>query len=229
MAQGEGAKERASALAGSATQEARAVAAAARGEASAVASEMKGQALNLVEQAKSAIRGQASDGTARAAGALDSLSTRLHALADGDADKAGDLRRFAGDLGETLGRLAGRLDERGLDGMVDELQAFARRRPGVFLAAAATAGFVAGRLFRSGMAESESGSSGGTRAVPTSSTGPISAPTGSTGPAWASPTGSSDRTSVSSTGASDPAWVSSTGAGAALPGEGAPRDSEGLR
>jgi hypothetical protein len=50
------------------------------------------------------------------------------------------------------------VSERGFDGLVDDVQSFARRRPGVFLAAAAATGFVAGRLFRGAQAAANAGS-----------------------------------------------------------------------
>ena len=45
-----------------------------------------------------------------------------------------------------------RLEGGGASGIADELSTFARRRPGTFLAAAALAGFAAGRLARAGTA-----------------------------------------------------------------------------
>ena len=59
-----------------------------------------------------ALRQQASAGTDRAAGTLDQIAGRLRALADGDSEQAGDLQRYARDLGDRLGGVAGRLQER---------------------------------------------------------------------------------------------------------------------
>ena len=55
--------------------------------------------------------------------------------------------------------MADRLNSKGFDGVVDDVQAFARRRPGAFLAIAAATGFVAGRLFRGAQASSSSDTS----------------------------------------------------------------------
>ena len=120
-----------------------------------------GVATTARDEARTALRHQASDGTSRAAGAMDQLAGRLRALADGDTEQAGDLQRYARDLGDRLGGVAGRMQDRGLDGLVDDVQDFARRRPGLFLAAAAGAGFAAGRLFRGAKADAEAGSSSG--------------------------------------------------------------------
>ena len=48
-------------------------------------------------------------------------------------------------------RSPSRLEDRGIEGVVDDVSRFARRRPGVFLLAAAGAGFVVGRFVRSGV------------------------------------------------------------------------------
>jgi hypothetical protein len=155
-------KDKATDVATTAKDEVRGVAGDARSEASAVVSEAGTQARHLADEARIALRQQASDGTSRAAGAVDQLAGRLRALADGDTEQAGDLRRYAQDLGDRLGGVAGRINDRGLDGLVDDVQRFARRRPGMFLAVAAGAGFAAGRFFRGAKAESDasSGSTG---------------------------------------------------------------------
>ena len=179
-------KDKATDVATTARDEARGVAGDARSEAGAVVSEAGTQARALADEARSALRRQASDGTYRAAGTLDQIAGRLRALADGDAEQAGDLQRYARDLGDRISGAAGRLQERGLDGLVDDVQRFARRRPGVFLAVAAGSGFVAGRLFRGAKADAESSapsgnghaSSGGvstpgTTALPSAGPGPV--------------------------------------------------------
>ena len=140
-------KDRATDVATTARDEVRDVAGDARSEASAVVAEAGTQARHLADEARTAIRRQASDGTSRAAGAVDQLAGRLRALAAGDPEQAGDLRRYAQDLGDRLGGVAGRMNDRGLDGLVEDVQRFARRRPAMFLAVTAAAGFAAGRVF----------------------------------------------------------------------------------
>jgi hypothetical protein len=141
-------KDKATGVATTAKEEARDVAGDARSEASAVVSEAGNQARHLADEARIAVRHQASDGARRAAAAVDQLAGRLRALADGDTEQAGDIRRHAGDLGDWLGGVAGRINDRGFDGLVDDVRRFARRRPGMFLAVAAGAGFAGGRIFR---------------------------------------------------------------------------------
>jgi hypothetical protein len=154
-------KDRATDVATIARDEARGVAGDAGSEAAAVVSEAGAQARAVADDARTTLRRQASEGTSRAAGAIDQLAGRLHALADGEVDQAGDLRRQAHDLGDRLGGMAGRMQQRGLDGLVDDVQDFARRRPALFLAAAAGAGFAAGRLFRGAKADAEAADSSG--------------------------------------------------------------------
>jgi hypothetical protein len=154
-------KDRATDVATTARDEARGVAGDVRDEAAAVVSEAGTQARALADEARHALRQQASDGTSRAAGAVDQLAGNLRALADGNAEQAGELRRYARDLGDRLGGVAGRMQERGLDGLVDDVQNFAHRRPGLFLAAAAGAGFAAGRLFRGAKADADSSEGAG--------------------------------------------------------------------
>jgi hypothetical protein len=173
QSQQSGAAERAAEVATGARDEARSVARDARQEAGSVASEAAAQARGVADETRSALRSQARQGTERAASALDQAGGRLRSLAEGNPEGAGELRRYADQAGERLQAAASRLDERGFDGMVDDLQSFARRRPGVFLAVAAGAGFLAGRFFRSAKAAEEEngqGPSGNGRAVAASPT-----------------------------------------------------------
>jgi hypothetical protein len=68
------------------------------------------------------------------------------------------LPRYLDDVQEHVRGWASRLEQRGPQGVMDDMSRFARRRPGLFLAGAVGAGFVAGRLVRasSGQAESTS-------------------------------------------------------------------------
>jgi hypothetical protein len=152
-----GAAERAGQVAGVARDEARDVAGDVREEATAVASEAATQVHNVVDSTRSALRSQARQGTERASGALGDLGSQLRALAEGDREGAGEVGRYANEAGARLRSMADRLNSKGFDGVVDDVQAFARRRPGAFLALAAASGFVAGRLFRGAQAASSSG------------------------------------------------------------------------
>jgi hypothetical protein len=58
-------------------------------------------------------------------------------------------------LGEGGRRAADYLEDRGPEGLLDDVQEFARRKPGTFLLIAAAAGFAVGRLGRAAMAASK--------------------------------------------------------------------------
>jgi hypothetical protein len=157
-----GAAERASQVAGAARDEARDVAGDVRAEAQAVASEAATQVHNVLDSTRSALRSQARQGTERASGTLGDLGSQFRALAEGDREGAGEVGRYANEAGARLRSIADRLNSKGFDGVVDDVQSFARRRPGAFLAIAAASGFVAGRLFRgaAGASSSEASSAG---------------------------------------------------------------------
>jgi hypothetical protein len=151
-----GAADRAGQVAGAARDEATNVAGDARQEAKAVASEAATQVHNVVDTTRSALRTQARENTDRASGALGELASKFRALAEGDREGAGQLGSYADEAGARLRSMADRLSSRGFDGVVDDVQAFARRKPGAFLAIAGATGFVAGRLFRGAQAASSS-------------------------------------------------------------------------
>ncbi len=163
-------KEVAGNAAATAADEAKRVASTAADQARSVVQEVKEQASGLVGQAQGELRQQADARSSDAAGSLRTLSDRLQALTDGRPDEAGPLNGY---LDEARGRVAGlatRLDERGVDGVLSDVSRFAQRRPGLFLLAAAGAGFVAGRLVRSG-ARAVNGDGSGTD-TPTATVSP---------------------------------------------------------
>jgi hypothetical protein len=135
----------------------RQVAGEVAGQASVVVGEARAQLQSLVGQTKDELGAQLSSRGEQAAGGLRSLSGQLQALADG---RPGDAGPLAGYVGEARGRVeafARRLDEGGPQGVLDDVTAFARRRPGVFLAGAALAGLVVGRAVRAGAAANKEG------------------------------------------------------------------------
>jgi hypothetical protein len=82
-------------------------------------------------------------------------------------------------------RVADYLAENGPDGVLREVQDFARRRPGTFLAVAAAAGFVVGRLGKGVLGAGSSDD--GTSASQYRSSSAVPPAAGSS--AWTSPTG----------------------------------------
>jgi hypothetical protein len=79
---------------------------------------------------------------------LRGLAGQIQALVEGRRDEAGAAGDYARQAGDKVNQLAGRLEQGGFDGLVDDVRRFARQRPGLFLVGAAAAGFAAGRMIR---------------------------------------------------------------------------------
>jgi hypothetical protein len=107
------------------------------------------QLRTVIDRTREEARTQAEEKAKRAAEGLRTASTQLRALADGRPAEAGQMRDLVSSLTDQLGQWASRLDG-GMDGVMQDMGRFARRRPGAFLGLAALAGFAAGRLVRVG-------------------------------------------------------------------------------
>lgn len=113
--------------------------------ASETMSEAGAQTRELVDQARSQVRSQANAQTRRVSEMTRDFSDELRSMAE-HGDDSSQLTSLARDGAQRLDRFSTRLDQRGLDGTLEDVKRFARRRPGVFLAACAGAGFMLGRL-----------------------------------------------------------------------------------
>jgi hypothetical protein len=139
-------KDQASDLAGSSVQAGKHVGDVAREQASGVAAEAGRQGRNLIEQAQGQLHEQAAEGQQRVAKKLLSLSDELRSMAENsNQGVAVDITQQAASRVRDAGHW---LEKREPGQVVNEVQSFARRRPGVFLVLAAGAGLVAGRLTR---------------------------------------------------------------------------------
>jgi hypothetical protein len=132
-------------------------------QARQVKDEVASQARGLVDQAKTELRDQSRSQADQAAQAIRRVGDQAEALAEGRPQDAGAVADYVRQGGEKARQVAKRLDERGIDGVLSDVQDFARRKPGVFLLGCAAAGFAAGRLIRGGTASSggSDGSSNG--------------------------------------------------------------------
>ncbi|WP_457947389.1 hypothetical protein ACTAQI_16880 [Pseudarthrobacter sp. alpha12b] len=141
------AKEEASNVAGEAASAAQGVAQTAKSEAANVAHEAKANAQDLLHQAKSGLTSQAGTQQQKAAEGIRNISSQLHSMASAPDQQgmAGDLVRQAA---ERTSSMATWLENREPGDLLDEVQRFARNRPGTFLLLAAGAGVLAGRLTR---------------------------------------------------------------------------------
>lgn len=122
----------------------------AKEQAQQVAGEVKTQARGVVGDARERLGEQARLQNDRLAEGLRRLADDLMGMAAQrrDSPAATVVTRVA-DGGR---QMADYLAEHGPDGVLAEVQDFARRRPGAFLAVAATSGFVVGRLARGTLA-----------------------------------------------------------------------------
>ncbi|MEU3451818.1 hypothetical protein AB0H29_32030 [Streptomyces thermolilacinus] len=146
---GEVAKEQASATASRAGQAGREVAGSAAEQAKAVAGEARQQVGSAVRDLRGRVREEGQGQTERLAGTVRQWADDLEGMANnapGDSPARGVVAQVA-DGGR---RAADYLDQHGVDGLMGDLQDFARRRPGAFLGGAVLAGLVVGRLMKAG-------------------------------------------------------------------------------
>jgi len=142
------AQQNAREVADTAKEQATQVASDAKDKAADVAGTAKTEGRHLLSQARDELRAQAHEQQQRAASGLSATAEDLRSMADGSQrdGTASNLVRQASERADEIGRW---LADREPGEVLDEVRAFARRRPGVFIAAAAVAGVVAGRLTRS--------------------------------------------------------------------------------
>jgi uncharacterized phage infection (PIP) family protein YhgE len=140
------ATEAAGQTAATAAEGAKQVASEAAQQVTEVTRQATDQARELVGQAQNQLHEQATTQTQRAAEGLADVGRQIRALSDGQPDRAGFAADAARQLADKVEELAGRIEQRGFDGALDDLRTFARRRPGAFLLSAAATGFVVGRL-----------------------------------------------------------------------------------
>ncbi|MGN7201099.1 hypothetical protein [Arthrobacter sp. SAFR-044] len=141
------AKEEAADVARTAKGSAQNVAETAKDEAANVAHEAKANAQDLLHQAKSGLTSQAGTQQQKAAEGIRTISSQLHSMASAPDQQgmASDLVRQAA---ERTSSMASWLENREPGDLLNEVQRFARNRPGTFLLLAAGAGVLAGRLTR---------------------------------------------------------------------------------
>ena len=144
----ETAKQEASNVAGTAKDEAKHVARTAKEEAKEVGREARTQFSRLYDETRMELSDQAAQRQTKLADGLRSASDELQGMASSSSDGgvATDLVRQAA---QRLSGAASWLGDRNPSDVLDEVKRYARRRPVVFLGAAALAGVLVGRLTRS--------------------------------------------------------------------------------
>jgi hypothetical protein len=131
------------------------VADVAKSEVSNVATEAKYQTRNLVDQTRSQLRGQVTNQQSQLASTLNSWASELGSMASKSED-SGPMTDLAHEGSRRVGEISHWLDNHEPADLLDEVKRFARRRPFAFLALAAAAGVVAGRVTRGAVAANTS-------------------------------------------------------------------------
>ncbi|MBT3150881.1 hypothetical protein HTV45_08270 [Streptomyces sp. CHD11] len=171
------AKQAAGQVAGTAAEQARNVVGEARQQAGTVLEDLRGRAID-----------EADGQTRRAAGTLREWANDFSGLA-AHAEHDSPARSLAARAGDKGTRAADYLERQGVEGLVADLQGFARRRPGAFLGGALLAGLAVGRLAK--VTQSASGANGNGRAEVTAAPAPealpAAPPPGTAPPAPSSP------------------------------------------
>jgi len=142
------ATEKGKEVASTASDQAKAVGETARQQAGQVRQEVAHHGREVVTQATGKLREQGRAQTRELASTVRGWADQTRALAEGRPQEAGQIAPYARRAADGVADVAGKLEERGFEGVLDDLQRFARRRPGVFLLGAAVAGFGVGRLLR---------------------------------------------------------------------------------
>ncbi len=137
------AKDEAATVASSAVGAAGDVAGTAKQEVGNVLSESLEQAKDLTGQVKEQASQQLSSGSEKLTGSLRGLSEQLS-----NGDTSGIVGQVLSEAGTRVQSLADELERKGPQGVLSDLQDYARRNPGTFLIGMAAAGFLTGRLVK---------------------------------------------------------------------------------
>lgn len=151
-----------------------------KSETHVVAQDAKREIHDLYDEARRELTEQAGVQQERVAGGLRSISHELSSMAD-NAERPGVATELVSRASDRAEHMAFWLDHRSPGGILDEVKSFARRKPGTFIAAAAIAGLLAGRLTRALASDDSSGSQG------SGSSARVAGGTGSTGGSHAAP------------------------------------------
>lgn len=141
------AKEQATAVGQGAAQAGQQVASTAKDEAQNVVAETSSQAKDLLGQARAEVSDQAASQQQRLAAGLRSLGDELESMSQ-HSEQPGIATNVAKQAASRSRSAASWFESREPSHVMRDVQDFARQRPGVFLALAAGAGVIAGRLGR---------------------------------------------------------------------------------
>jgi uncharacterized protein YjbJ (UPF0337 family) len=124
------------------------VAGTAKEEAKGVAREASQQARESVRNLQGDIRSRANEQATKVSQTLRDTSRQLHSMADSSSESNNVMSSLVREGANAADRLAGRLDQGGVEAVMADVRAWGRRNPGTFLLGAATLGFITGRIVR---------------------------------------------------------------------------------
>ncbi len=163
-------------VAGEAKAQAGQVAGEAKAQAGHVAREAGDQIKSLAGQAREEASSQADFQKARAAEGIRGISGQLTAMADGSPQQ-GMAMDLVHQASQRVDGIASWVENREPAELLEDVRTFARQRPGMFLALAAGAGLLAGRMTKGLKADSDSSSTGGSQSYSgTSRTSAVATP-----------------------------------------------------
>jgi len=151
------AKDQAAQVGQSAAEAGQHVAGVAKEQATQVTAEAGKQAKDLLAQAQVQLKEQAGAQQEHLVTGLKALRDELNSMVE-KSENPGVATDFARQAADRTGSVASWLDGREPAAVLDDLQSFARRKPGTFLAVAAGIGLVAGRLTRGLAADAKNSS-----------------------------------------------------------------------
>jgi hypothetical protein len=153
-------------------EQAASVASSAATEVKGVASDAAAEAKDVLADARKQLRSQAEEQSAKVATLVGDIGTQLRRMAA--AGESGPAKDIVAGVADQAQQLSQRLGDGGLDRTLEDARRLARNRPGLFLAGAALAGFVAARVVRA--ADTDSLKEAATRSNGSSAVGSRSQP-----------------------------------------------------
>lgn len=141
-----------------AAQESKHVAGVAKDEAANVLEESKQQARHLLDEARTQVDEQSRTQRDRLVSTLRTFGDDIEKMSRGEQAPGGMAQDLARQVAERAKEFGDRMDGREPAELLDEVRAFARRRPGTFLLGAVAAGMLAGRVARGAKDANQQGS-----------------------------------------------------------------------
>ncbi|URN11492.1 hypothetical protein LUW77_04480 [Streptomyces radiopugnans] len=156
---GQAAKQETRATADRAKEAAGTVVSSAKEQARNVTGEARDQVVNVAGHLRERATQEADTQTRRTADTIRQWADDLSGMAENTRSDS-PVRNLVAQAADGGRRAADMLEERGVGGLVEGVESFARRRPGAFLAGAALVSFAIGRVAKAGTKSAQQGQDG---------------------------------------------------------------------